>query len=469
MKKTNFRLFMVIIGILLSINTMAYDFVVDGICYNIVSIQDLTCEIAEPSAEYKNNYSGNFRIPSSVKYNGKTLTVVSIGEGAFTNDDLISVYIPNTVVSIGYNAFWCNNLQEITIPKSVKRISYQVIRCPVKVNITSLESWFEIEYPLTSAPSFLFQKGGDLCLNGKIITDLVIPNTIKEIKGRAFSGCTSLTSVSFEKGTSIEEIGEDAFSSCKNIKRVEIPKSVIYLKGSAFAGIPALEEVILEDGETNLLYDSDDYYHKNISPFAGDENIKTIHLGRKASSVQSDDYHRLFGKGTYLGSYVYLNVENLSIGDVFDNVIIADGKNPPRGENQIRYYGIEAKNLKSLTLGKNIENVTVYNTDVENAIYLTTKTPPTLDGYGYFSNATYINSTLYVPQGSSYLYKSTEGWKNFWNIVEYNATAIDEIKTENTITEVGIISLDGRSVEKYQKGINIIKYSDGTSKKVFVK
>ena len=80
-----------------------------------------------------------------------------------------------------------------------------------------------------------------------------------------------------------------------------------------------------------------------------------------------------------------------------------------------------------------------------------------------------FSGSRHVPQGSSYLYKSTEGWKDFWNIVEYNATAIDEIKTENTIMEVGIISLDGRSVEKYQKGINIIKYSDGTSKKVFVK
>jgi len=61
-----------------------------------------------------------------VSYNGKDTIIVipdqiggvpvkAIGKGAFVNNNLISVTIPNSVTSIGFGAFWHNKLTSVTI------------------------------------------------------------------------------------------------------------------------------------------------------------------------------------------------------------------------------------------------------------------------------------------------------------------------------------------------------------------
>lgn len=63
----------------------AYDFEVDGIYYEVISVPDLTCEVVCGDTKY----SGDIVIPSDVVYNGRTFTVTEIkggynvGEGAF--------------------------------------------------------------------------------------------------------------------------------------------------------------------------------------------------------------------------------------------------------------------------------------------------------------------------------------------------------------------------------------------------
>lgn len=103
----------------LCVSVSAYDFTVDGLYYNIVSLENLTCEITY--GDNGNKYSGDIIIPETVTYNNKTLTVVGIGSNTFYEcSKLSSVIIPKTVTYIDNSAFeHCIAITSITIPSSV--------------------------------------------------------------------------------------------------------------------------------------------------------------------------------------------------------------------------------------------------------------------------------------------------------------------------------------------------------------
>ena len=118
--------------------TFAYDFEVDGLCYNKLSNNQV--EITYKSYE-GGSYSGTLVIPSKVTYNGVTYDVTSIGNNAFFSCTGLtgSLSIPNSITSIGKNAFYeCSGLSSITIPNSVTSIeNYAFYGCSGLIDIIS--------------------------------------------------------------------------------------------------------------------------------------------------------------------------------------------------------------------------------------------------------------------------------------------------------------------------------------------
>ena len=80
-----------------------------------------------------------------------------------------------------------------------------------------------------------------------------------------------------------------------------------------------------------------------------------------------------------------------------------------------------------------------------------------------------MNADLYVPQGTMSKYKATNGWKDFLWIQEGLPAGVEGVKTDNEKTEVSRYAIDGKKLSEPQNGINIIKMSDGTTKKVIEK
>ena len=90
-----------------------------------------------------------------------------------------------------------------------------------------------------------------------------------------------------------------------------------------------------------------------------------------------------------------------------------------------------------------------------------------IDSRDIFSDNTLYNATLYVPKGTKNKYKTTQGWNKFVWIEEFDATDIESIQEKQH--ESSLFSINGTRIPKMKRGINIIKMSDGTTKKVLVK
>lgn len=99
-----------------------------------------------------------------------------------------------------------------------------------------------------------------------------------------------------------------------------------------------------------------------------------------------------------------------------------------------------------------------------NSIYSYIESPTSSTGSS-FDISNYINATLYVPYGTKEKYLATDGWKNFTNIVEMSETALKKVSASN-IDETKFFSLDGKIISQPQKGLNILKMSDGTTRKI---
>lgn len=121
----------------LGIRSVAADFTVDGIAYNITTTEENNPTVG---VTYTSNpYTGDIVIPDSVTYNDIRYCVSSILESAFYDDGtLLSVKLPNTINSIGKKSFYsCKGLTSIEMSDSLQIIGdYAFYYCSALKEIT---------------------------------------------------------------------------------------------------------------------------------------------------------------------------------------------------------------------------------------------------------------------------------------------------------------------------------------------
>ena len=237
----------------------------DGIWYYIIP-KDRTAEVVR-NPDNTPTYTQNITIPSKITYEDVEYDVISIGEYAFANCEnltsvvmpkgitaiknyafqycygLTSVNIPEGAESIGRRTFYdCKNLQSITIPPSVKSMEWEAFfGCGVKdVYISDLTAWCNIEFGEEIAANPLVH-GVNLHLNGKLVTDLTIPQDITSIKHTTFIGCKSITKATISEG--VTSIGYDAFYRCCSLKSVVLTKNIRSIESNAFGDCSGLLNV----------------------------------------------------------------------------------------------------------------------------------------------------------------------------------------------------------------------------------
>lgn len=262
---------------------VAHDFEVDGIYYNITSEEKKTVEVTGPSD--KNIVDGGYKIykdvvfiPEKVNYDGKEYTVTAIGESAFgSNDELLSVVMPNSIVSIGQFAFSaCLKLKSLTIPCNVNEIgdfAFTIMPSLEHLAVDESNNTFDSR---EGCNAIIRTRTNTLCVGCKktVIPDGVeviannafsaclaepgdqepfeidIPESVEIIDAYAFNGCGSLVAVKFSEG--LRRIDRWAFLGT-SIESIEIPASVTVIN-EAFLGCSSLKVIKVKKG--NKVYDS---------------------------------------------------------------------------------------------------------------------------------------------------------------------------------------------------------------------
>ena len=186
--------------------------------------------------------------------------------------NLRNITIPNSVISIGESAFsGCTALTCITIPDSIGSIgdaAFGSCKNLKEVHISNIAKWCSISFG-----SYIYS--GDyqanplyyahnLYLNQNLVTDLVIPNDVKEIEAQAFINCTSLVSITIPD--SVRNIGDYAFAGCTELTLLKNPDIVpaiidtlfpwrietMRIGSNAFSGCTNLLSVAIPAGSTSI-------------------------------------------------------------------------------------------------------------------------------------------------------------------------------------------------------------------------
>ncbi len=439
-----------LIMLLLPLMASAYDVVLNDIYYNL-NTNTKKATVTYAYSDYV-SYSGSVTIPASITVHGVTYSVNSIGDYAFARcTELTSIEIPSSVTSIGNNAFTkCSSLPSVTLQNSLTTIGDRAFS-----ECTSLTSM--------TIPSSVTSLGEGIFYRCTALVSVEVPNGITILKGNTFYGCSKLTSVNIP--SSVTHIDDYAFSGCSALEDIEIPEGVKGIDTNAFYKCTGLTSIVIPSSVTSV----NDYAFSNCTNLIQVTiNSDDVVMNTETSSSNMDEYF-----GPQVETYI-IGDKVTGIGEnAFDGCSRMTSIVIPSSVTSIGHSAFNGcSGLTSIEIPKNvtvIDYYAFYACDNLQEVYCMAENVPTT-GEGIFNYSPVSTASLYVPTGSVNAYKEAEQWKDFGNIVPFDVTEIQNVDaaTEAQKTEQ-IFTLDGKPQNKLQKGINIVKYSDGTTRKEMVK
>ena len=344
--------------------------------------------------------------------------ITSIGKYAFYKCESVQeIVIGNDVTFIEDHAFeWCNNLKKVTMGKNVKHIKDAFIGpSPYAdfqaVYISDLEAWCKIQFDGVYSTPFNINGNANLYLNGEKITEVIVPESITDIKDWTFCGVTNLEKVVLHKeinsigahafaGTalidihipsSVKSIDEGAFSGCEKLTYFAIPDSITEIKNDTFYGCTGMMGIGIPNSVTTI----------ESSAFSGCTGITEINIPDSVTAISDNVFWGCssLSKIKFSENLTKIGAGTFAYCTSLENITIPDSVTT-MGANIFR----ECNNLKKVTIGKNVKTI----------------------GGGAFENAGKLSQVI-LPEGVE-----TIGVYAFRNCV-----GLTEIHVPDSVKEIG--------------------------------
>ena len=223
-----------------------------------------------------------------------------------------------------------------------------------------------------------------------------------------FYGCSGLTSLTLP--SSVTSIGNYAFTGCSGLTSLTLPSSVTSIGDYAFQDCSGLTSLTIPSGVTSI----------GNQAFYDCSGLTSLTIPSGVTSI---------------GNYAFYGCSGLT-SLIIPSCVTSIGKWAFRGCSGLTSIYVYPENLPEL-------------------------------GIDIFNGCDAKNCTVYVPKGTYDAYKSSE-FGYFEKIVEFDAAGIDKVTTSTNVKEVSRYSANGKRLSAPAKGLNIVKYSDGSVKKVVV-
>ena len=268
---------------------------------------------------------------------------------------------------------------------------------------------FEHLVTLTSLiiPSNVTEIGNSAFVNCRGLTSMKIPSSVTNIGDCAFLNCSGLTSLVISSG--VTKIGDSAFSNCSGLTSLVIPSGVTEIGFFAFSNCSGLTSLIISSGVIDG------------SAFENCSGLTSLIISSGVTKIDSSAFKNCSG---------------------LTSLVI------PSGVTEIGWFAFE--NCSGLT------SIYVYAEHIYTS------------GLVAFKGCDKNNCKVYVPKGTYDYYIKYSDFRYFKNIEEFDATGIDNVITPFHAKEVSRYSINGQRLSAPTKGLNIVKYSDGSVKKVAV-
>ena len=347
--------------------------------------------------------------------------LTQIEDGTFSGcSSLKSLTLPSGVTQIGDYAFQnCSSLYSLKLPSSLTQIGAYAFQ-----NCSSLSS--------LTLPSGVTQIGRSAFYGCSGLRSLTLPSGVTQIEDETFSECSSLSSLTLP--SVVTQIGKRAFCGCSSLRSLTLPSSVTQIGEYAFVRCSSLSTLTLPSGVTQI----------GDWAFALCSSLQSIGL---PSSL------------TQIGACAFRECNSLKSLELPSNLTQI-------GEGAF----FKCSSLASLTLPSSLREISVGSfgecTKIE-TIYSYMSDPLPLN----FEKSVMDNAILYVPKGSYQNYVLADYWKEFKNIKEFDpeTASINNTQSADNTKELSRYAVNGQRLAAPAKGLNIVRYSDGTVKKVMEK